>query len=288
MHWEGHASAALDYSLEAAIRVYFDLILKRPQETYRTVLNTNNIPFVSDSDLPAPGKMLVQILDLTNRRSTGIWQFGKDLGFTPLGGLDLSSPDALAADLDGLLSKKPLVDQVPLMDAFFAAQRLHLEAGNAQGPVWVALWDDWRDRIDTDKPESWARTVGLSKEAAGRCFVVLKYPARRADVLVRPTQLDASWYGRHFPSPPVCALGTGGRIVHGDPARIVPPLREYIHAPIPWSVQDWLLSDIPVRPTRARVGSVSSLRADRLAHWQALGAEVGTADLTSWMDRPNA
>jgi hypothetical protein len=286
-HWEGHADAALGYSLEAAIRVYFDLVLNRPQETYRSTLNTTNIPSISDSELPAPGKMLVQVLDLTNRRSMAIWQFGKDLGFTPLGGLDLSRPDTLAADLDDLLSKMPLADQVPLMDAFFAAQRLHLEGGNAQGPVWVALWDDWRDRIDPNEPESWAGTVGLSKEAVGRCFAVLKYPARRAGVLVRPTQLEASWYGRHFPSPPACALGTGGRIMRGDPARTVPPLREYIHAPILWSVQDWLLSDIPVRSTRAKVGSVSSLRADRAAHWQALGVEVGTAELTSWMVDPN-
>jgi hypothetical protein len=286
-HWEDLASGALDASLEAALRTYFDVICKRPLETYASNVNASNIPHLGDFALPGAGKMLVQVLDLTNKRCMAIWEFGKDLGLAALRGLDLSKPDALAADLDLRLSKQSLDAQVPLMDAFFTAQRLHLEAGNSQGPVWVALWDGWRARIELHQPESWAGAVGLSKEISNRCFAVLKYPVRRAGSLIRPTQLEASWYGRHFPSPPVCALATGGRVVQGEPANIVRPLAEYIHAPVPWSVQDWLLSEIPVRSTRTPVGPISVLRMDREAHWGALAMEVGKAALTAWMATPN-
>ncbi|MGD1093994.1 MAG: hypothetical protein ABSB35_18665 [Bryobacteraceae bacterium] len=68
----------------------------------------------------------------------------------------------------------------------------------------------------------------------------------------------------------------------GNPA---PPLREYIHEPIEWSVHDWLLSGIPAIPTQWPIGLTSGLASDRDAHWKALCAEAGESVIAAWMDR---
>jgi hypothetical protein len=107
--------------------------------------------------------------------------------------------------------------------------------------------------------------------------------------LICPTQLEAHWYGRHFPTSPGCRFQEGGRVVEGrlsvfsDPAYA--PLREYIHAPIPLYVTDWLGAGFPVLRTAGLVGREDYLERDRAAHWRALIREF--PDTESWMAEPN-
>ncbi|MGD1093993.1 MAG: hypothetical protein ABSB35_18660 [Bryobacteraceae bacterium] len=166
-HWAAKAGGALHSSLAEGVRVYRDLLVKEPL-MYRGAVNASNIPRPTDPELPGPGDMLVQILDLANATSMAIWTFGKDVAhISALNGLDVSNTDRLIAGLSKRLSGRPAEDQAALLDAFFNAQNFHLQQGGHQGPVWVTLWERWLPRIDLREPETWAKAVGLSKPRQG-------------------------------------------------------------------------------------------------------------------------
>ncbi|MEK7408747.1 MAG: hypothetical protein AAB225_27085 [Acidobacteriota bacterium] len=249
-----------------------------------------NLPRANAPDVATGPEQLVHVLDLTNRTSRAIWQFGKDSGIVGLSGLDLVSAESLGLSLAQQLAGRPVSEQVPLMRAFFLAQELYIGSGDPHPPVWVALWRHWSLTIDLAHSESWADAVGISKPKEGCWLAVLKYPATRAGQLVRPTQLEAGWFGRHFPSPNVCTPGSGGRIVHGLDSAVVPAgncLWEYLHKPIPWSEYDWLSSGMPVSRTARPVGPVGTLLSDREFHWGRLKREFGEKAVSSWMKNAN-
>jgi hypothetical protein len=249
-----------------------------------------NLPRSNAPDLPSGPEQLVHVLDLTNRISRAVWQFGKDSGIAGLSGLDLVSADSLAASLAQQLAGRPISEQLPLMRAFFRAQELYTGTGEPYPPVWVALWRHWSLAIDLANSEFWASSMGLSKPKEGCWLAVLRYPAIRAGQLIRPTQLEAGWFGRHFPSPSVCTLGSGGRIVHGLDSAAAPAgncLWEYLHKPIAWSEHDWLSSEMPVLRTARPVGPASRLLSDRELHWRRLSKEFGSQAVSSWMAKAN-
>ncbi len=186
------------------------------------------------------------------------------------------------------------------MTAFFDAQKEFLEAAEANrrrgvktaalGCCWVALWDPWRSLV-SDSADDWCEAVGLAKKPSQTpaWMAVLKYTVRSARRLIRPTQLEAGWYGRHFPTPGECALETGGRVVDGREAVFSTAgrraLREYLHAPIPLDVSYWLDARFPVRRTTRVLGDPSDLERDRSGHWSALREEF--PGMKAWMPVPN-
>jgi hypothetical protein len=277
--------------LEAAFRVYGDRVADLPSATYLDArVNGVNILRIGAPDVPIGAEQLVHVLDLTNRTSRGIWQFGKDLGVAGLAGLDLASAESLRLSLGRHLAGRPVSEQLPLMRAFFRAQELYVERHEPYPPVWVALWRHWGLSVDPAQAESWANAVGLCRPIPGRWLSVLKYAASRAGRLVRPTQFEAGWLGRHFPSPSVCSPGSGGRIVHGLDSATVPTgdcLWEYLHQPIAWSEHDWLSSGMPVSCTVRSVGPVGALLSDREFHWVRLQREFGEGPVRSWMYNAN-
>jgi len=285
--WEQAVAAPLRRSLEAAFRFYSDRIADSPSATYLDGrANAVNLLRASAPDVPTGAEQLVHVLDLTNRTSRSVWQLGKDSGIDGLTNLDLADAKSLSESLAQQLAGRLVSQQLPLMRAFFRARELHVESGEPHPPVWVALWRNWSLTVEFAQAESWGDAVGISKPKEGCWLAVLKYPASRAGRLVRPTQFEAGWFGRHFPSPRVCTLGSGGRLVHGLVSGVVPTgdcLWEYLHRPIPWSEHDWLSSATPVSPTLRPVGTAGRLLSDREFHWNRLKRELGEEQVSSWM-----
>jgi len=293
-HWAELMAGPLNRSLEAALRAYGDLAAETPFETYlHRWLNRANIPHPADADVPEPGDMLAHVLDLTSRRSMDIWRLGKDKDVSDLlrDRCDVRSADTLAPFLARHLSDKSTGAQLPIMRAFFSAYRLYVEERRPHGPVWAALWEKWFERINRLRAESWGCAMGLCKPQPPHWLVILKYPVDLAGTLVRPTQLEAGYFGRHFPTPPCAGTGNGGRIVHGrngqsntNPTKA---LREFVHLPMRWTEHEWIASRLPVIETAVVVGGVNQLRLDREGHWTDLCYEYGPNQVSSWMNPAN-
>lgn len=154
-------------------------------------------------------------------------------------------------------------------------------------PVWVTREAEWKKRTSASAT-GWCESVGVCRPDS--CWMaVIAYPARRAGQLIRPTQLEAGWFGRHFPTPLSCSRETGGRIVEGRTAIALrsdhASLPEYIHAPIRLKVDDWRRAGFPVLDTVVPAGPHARLFADREAHWMALQRKF--PGLVAWMASPN-
>jgi len=293
IHWADLMAGPLSDSLKTALNVYGDSVAARPFETYRhRVLNRNNILHPSDADLPGPGDTLVHVLDLTGPRSIAIWRDLKDQDSAGLlGDWDSNGVDSLRPVLDKLLARRSIEEQLPLMRAFFSAYRGYLEKREPHGPIWAALWSKWFDRVNRMRAESWASATGLCKLTPPNFLAILKYPADLGNPLIRPTQLEAGYFGRHFPSPPCASAGHGGRIVQGRSGNMntnpTKALREFIHPPIQWTEHEWVASGLPVIETAFAVGAAGELASDRSGHWSDLCHEFGQAPVSTWMDPAN-
>ena len=259
-------------------------------------LETKGRNFISK--LAEPSGQLVHILDLFSRNSRRIWTFGKQQGIGQLG-VQLSSWDEVLGPLPSsiidILDSGDVNRQIPLMRDFLNSWNQYLRlviTRRKEGPsnlnlIWVTLWEQWR-MIGGNSGNDWCDSVGLTKN--GRTWVaVLRYSTNRLTGslrLVRPTQLEAGHFGRHFPTPPDCGMCEGGRVVEGRNSIILPrTLPEYLHGPIEFSLDDWLGSGCAVQTVTA-VGAESALLTDRERHWTGLGREFPATG--AWMERANA
>lgn len=254
------------------------------------------------ADAPASGDLLVHVFDLWSPGSRLIWELGvmRELGeLRGIAHLDPNANQPPPAIQRALGNANPAA-QRPWMDSFFQAQEEYLnEADNRRrrghvhttlSPFWASLWKPWRERAGP-AAEDWCASVGLSKDpsTAQSWIAVVRYPVSTARRLFRPTQLEAGGFGRHFPTPPGCTANQGGRVVEGRP-RIFEqvghtPLPEYLHAPVPLSVQHWKDAGFPVLPCRDYVGKPVDLERDRSAHWFGLGREF--SGVNAWMTKAN-
>jgi hypothetical protein len=252
--------------------------------------------------VPEPADLLIQVTDLWSPGARLIWEYGVNNEIGKLGEVgrfdrNAETPPPL---IEAILKKATVDDQLWLMEAFFTSQRAYLSAAGerwmhgetmaAPGPFWVTLATPWRKRV-SQSPMDWCESVGLIKDSSKipAWMMVVQYPVRRAEPLICPTQLEAGWYGRHFPTPPGCPKTKGGRVVEGR-AEVFSKvdyraLPEYLHAPIHLFVQDWLTAELPILPVTRTVGNLIDLERDRAAHWKALCDEF--AGTGGWMPRAN-
>jgi hypothetical protein len=251
---------------------------------------------------PAENDLLVHVLDLWSIGARRIWNHARQREMPILAeaadlGLERRTPPPIIADA---LESGTIDGQRAIMSTFFLALEDYLEAVEdarrrhasmaTLNPYWVSLWEPWNKRVG-GSGDDWCESVGLSKSAGQTpaWIAVLRYPVRRAHRLICPTQLEAHWYGRHFPTPAGCRLHLGGRVVEGRPSVFSNPahsaLREYIHAPIALYVTDWLGAGFPVLRTIGPTGRENQLERDRAAHWRALVREF--PDTEGWMAEPN-
>ena len=258
------------------------LARRAPFETYLSRrLNFKNILGGWVSGTPAPGESLVHVFDLAGAYAQRIWVLGIRDGIRGISRIDPANADTMAGTIKRV---QDAGGEYRLMAGFLEAQRKYLDEKQEAAPVWVTRWDEWLKRIDPQRPETWAEAVGLRKPFANRPLIALRYPVSHARLLVRPSQLDAGQMGRHFPSPPHCPLGDGGRIVQGGGSS-ENALEEFIHAPVHWTLGHWEAAGLPVAFTQAPIGEDSALVADRAQHWHVLGQEFMVQKVQDWMPK---
>jgi hypothetical protein len=73
-------------------------------------------------------------------------------------------------------------------------------------PVWATQWTEFSGR-EWDQPACWNQMLGVRPADEPKWLLLLRYPAREAGQIVRPTQLDGGWYAEHFPTPPSAPCG---------------------------------------------------------------------------------
>jgi hypothetical protein len=301
-NWSYGRPASPD-ALMTSLNRYHNDLRERPLDTYADISSrARNFVRPRSPDGPADGELLVHVLDLWSPGARVIWEHGRrqEIGMlSEIGDLRLTNPAPPPA-ISSAFETGTVAGQRPIMTDFFDAFEDYfekLDEARREGetmatlnPFWVSLWEPWMTRAG-DTAEDWCESVGLSKapERTPVWVAVLQYSVRRAHRLIRPTQLEAHWYGRHFPTPPACRAPQGGRIVEGresvSSAEDFRPLREYIHAPIPLRLADWLAAGFPVQRSRLLIGDPLLLERDRSAHWDALCNEF--PDVPVWMAEPN-
>jgi hypothetical protein len=290
-------------ALRDAFTRYANDLRERYLECYADLeIQADSVVSAAASDAPGSGDLLVHVLDLWSPGSRFIWNLGvmREIGeLRRIADLDTHAAEPPPA-IQRALSQPGIASQRPWMESFFQAQREYLaEVDNQRrrggtlatlNPFWVSLWQPWRERAG-ETAEEWCASVGLSKNphAAQSWIAIVRYSAGAARRLICPTQLEAGWFGRHFPTPPSCSRNQGGRVVEGrreifeQPSH--EPLPEYLHAPVALSAQYWADAGFPVLRCSRQVGNPIDLKRDREAHWGGLGRKF--LDLSSWMAKAN-
>ena len=177
----------------------------------------------------------------------------------------------------------------PFLQAIFRALRRYRNSPKVERRIrtcWVAEWKALQPFLDSNIPERWSQAVGVPSDDAA-WLAVFRYPlhGRGKEIpLFRPTQLDAGWYGHHFPSPPGAPLEKGGHAMYlaQDGAPVAPRdlVPEYLHAQIDFTMAQWRAAGGLLGMAR-RVGG--DLREQRRGHWTLLQETYGNAPIATWM-----
>ena len=142
-------------------------------------------------------------------------------------------------------------------------------------------------RIDAT-PESWLEAVGIPRATYPRWILVLRYTAGEARPLVRPTQLEAGWFGFHFPSPLASSADAGGHAMslgERDGNLRLQILPEFIHARVRYHLKHWKAAGQMCDVTTRAVGLVDHLATYRAAHYEDLVADYGEEAISGWIAR---
>ena len=149
-------------------------------------------------------------------------------------------------------------------------------------PCWATSWSSLEAVADLG-PERWAASVG-TPVFEGQWLILLRYRVRETGTLVRPTQLDAGWDCRHFPSPPTTPLTLGGHPMDlGDRSCRPALVPEFIHQQIPHKIEHWEDAGSRIAQVRANTGDEFSYQ--RWRHFALLKNRDGNAVL-DWMPEP--
>lgn len=160
-------------------------------------------------------------------------------------------------------------------EAFFSAAFAVLKE-SPRNPVWVTTSEAFTP-YEQEPPDRWVQVVGVQFEKPdSQWLMLLKYPVQEVGTLIRPTQLDAGWNARHFPSPP--------QALHGHPMdlRTVPPptvlLPEFIHQQI-----DHTPSHV-VKCEKTKGAATGNLSDQRTTHHHLLKDRYDA--VPAWMPSP--
>jgi hypothetical protein len=154
-------------------------------------------------------------------------------------------------------------------------------------PIWVTTWDKFEPvanalRSDGElNADRWIQSVGI-KTIGPLWHIVLKYPARDAGFLYRPTQLDSGNYAYHFPSPLAAEKSDGGHPMDLARTSLRSPLfPEYIHEQIRLKIDYWKAAGCLIgRTSRDRY----YLSVSRRKHYLKLKNTY--TGIEEWMPRP--
>ena len=197
-------------------------------------------------------RLLVRVLDLTGlgelylaAKGVGVTGFDDYLEPMPASGASGARSGGISSTLDVVtwLDRKlarfkndPAVRFDPARltaDSFLAALLEFMNRyrrSTAFQPVWATGWTEFSSG-EWQQPERWQQMLGVradgNQPVRPSWLLLLRYPAREAGQIVRPTQLDSGWYSAHFPTPPSAPTGHAMDLDHARRDRH--PLPEYIH-----------------------------------------------------------
>jgi hypothetical protein len=262
-------------ALQRAIVNYFETYIRTrqlPHYVYQD-LNSNNLLMgdTSGSHVIHKDLQLVRVVDLNGL--SVVFRWANTQGDRQFQTYPWSRDDSEVIKwLDARLLGKPesqvrkfIGSVLEVMNAYRAVQSFQ--------PTWATSWAAFEPEVPKG-PERWICALGVYKPVAPRWLMLLKYTAREAGTIARPTQLDAGWYSYHFPSPPQAPISLGG---HPVDLQIVPRQRsllpEFIHKQITHPLEHWLGSGRALARTTKPTGL--NVTAERHAHLELLASIYG-------------
>ncbi len=231
---------------------------------------------------------LVNVLNLNQLQRVLLVAGGSDRSeWSPIS--DVKPAPHYDAWLDGKLRhKSPHSTEVKsFVEAVFSVLRYFRTKFGSYNPTWVTTWDKFAPYVEALKAgemsgvDRWNQVVGVGTTGE-QWQVVLKYPARKAGLIFRPTQLDGGFYAYHFPSPAAASIGLGGHPMDlSGPAPTESLLPEYIHEQIEPDIRYWVNAGRLLGCTAAARYELTTLR---LRHYERLKSHYeGVAE---WMPSP--
>jgi hypothetical protein len=222
--------------------------------------------------------MLARYLDLNGLWNVYDWA-KKTYGEPAFTGLPMEDPAELQRWLDVNLLGQPTPSQETFIDAILNAMNHHRKIAPWQ-PTWVTTWSKLKPHVSAGAAR-WLEVLGVNRTPFPRWIILMAYSVGDAGTLVRPTQLDAGWYGAHFPSPPQAALRVGGHPMDlQPPPNPEEPRPEYIHVQTDHSVQHWRNADNAIASTTRP--TTDGLTHQRTIHHSMLATYYGR-DILRWM-----
>jgi len=257
-------------------------VRKTPDATFLHDDNGGNIIGKANGHI-ADDEPLATVLDLTGL--AGVLRAGRLAGLA-----DLQAEPAATVVTDEQIYQfyeRGLRNPDPEIRDRTVDTLLHAIYLSERHPTWAARWDWFMSRIDAT-PESWLEAVGISRLTYPRWILVLRYKAGEARRLVRPTQLEAGWFGYHFPSPPAGSADGGGHAMalrERDSSLRLPLLPEFVHARVRFGLPHWKAAGRMCDVTKKVVGPVDRLAACRAAHYEDLVAAYGHEVIDGWLEK---
>ena len=149
-------------------------------------------------------------------------------------------------------------------------------------PTWVTTWDHFAEILPAAETNRWNHSLGVRTEGHD-WQIILRYPAKDAGRLYRPTQLETGYNAYHFPSPPT-RVAVGGHpmdLSASSRTQTKNLFSEYIHGQIELKVEYWVNAGRLIGRTDYSEYHLPRLRK---LHYQRLNIEYG--DIGQWMQRP--
>jgi hypothetical protein len=277
--WCRETGNAADLVL-AAEEYLHEQVRKVPDATFLHEDNGDNIVETANGSI-ADDEPLATVLDLTGL--AGVLRAGRLAGLP-----NLQTLPAAASVTDEQINQfyeDRLRNPDPEIRDRTVDAILHAVYLSERHPTWAARWDRFIGRIDAT-PESWLEAVGIPRATHPRWILVLRYTADEVQQLVRPTQLEAGWFGYHFPSPPAGSADAGGHAMSlgerdGDlRLRILP---EFVHARLWFRFRHWKAAGRMCGVTTRIVGPMDRLAAYRADHYEDLVADYGQEVIGGWL-----
>ena len=276
--WCRESGNAADLVL-AAEEYLREQVHKDPNTTFLHEDNGNNIVETPNGSI-ADEEPLATVLDLTGLAA--VLRAGRLAGLPDLQTLPAAATitdEQINQFYEDRLRNPDLGVRDRTVDAI-----LHAVYLSERHPTWAARWDRFIGRIDAT-PESWLEAVGIPRATFPRWILALRYTADEVQQLLRPTQLEAGWFGYHFPSPPGSADAGGHAmsLAERDGNLRLPILPEFVHPRVRFRWQHWKAAGRMCDVTTRVGGPVYRLAVYRADHYEDLVAEYGSEAISGWL-----
>lgn len=221
---------------------------------------------------------LREVIELARNENRDAWKPLRDVV------LDPSAPwrERLNRKLEG---KDPESDEVKdFVAAVLDVLNYNLEELKQPfNPTWVTTWTHFAEILPAVESDSWNNSLGVTT-IGNDWQIVLRYPAKAAGRLYRPTQLESGYNAYHFPSPVSAGMAVGGHPMDLSAATRRRPrglFSEYIHGQIRMELDYWLAAGRLIGRTDYNLYQLSRLRK---RHHRRLDKHY--PDVKLWMPRP--